>query len=55
MRKILFYTSKEFWKNLKKNLNINKYDFYITRIKYFKLIIIIKGIKTNYYKNNIIR
>ena len=36
-------------------LNINKYDFYIIRIKYFELIIIIKRIEINYYKINIIR
>ena len=35
--------------------NINKYDFYVIRIKYFKLIIIIKRIKIDYYKINIIR
>ena len=36
-------------------LNINKYDFHVIRIKYFKLIIIIKEIQINYYKINIIR
>ena len=36
-------------------LNINKYDFHVIRIKYLKLIIIIEGIKINYYKINIIR
>ena len=45
-------------KKLKKSnlfLNINKYDFYIIRIKYFKFIIIIEEIEINYYKINIIR
>ena len=36
-------------------LNINKCDFYVIRIKYLKLIIIIKEIEMNYYKINIIR
>ena len=36
-------------------LNINKCDFYVTRIKYLKLIIIIEKIEINYYKINIIR
>ena len=47
-----------FLKKLKKInlfLNINKYDFHVTRIKYFKLIIIIEGIEKYYYKVNIIR
>ena len=47
-----------FLKKLKKInlfLNINKYDFYVTRIKYLKLVIIIKRIEINYAKINIIR
>ena len=49
---------KKILKKLKKVnlfLNINKYDFYVIRVKYLKLIIIIKKIEINYYKINIIR
>ena len=53
----ILYVEKILTKFKKINLflNINKYDFYVIRIKYFKLIIIIKKIEINYYKINIIR
>ena len=56
-RDYILYVEKVLKKLKKVNLflNINKYDFYVTRIKYLELIIIIEGIKINYYKVNIIR
>ena len=53
----ILYVKKILKKFKKVNLflNINKYDFYVIRIRYFKLIIIIEGIEINYYKINIIR
>ena len=35
-------------------LNINKYEFYVNKIKYFDFIIIIKNIKINFEKIQII-
>ena len=53
----ILYVEKVLKKLKKINLflNINKYDFYVIRIKYFELIIIKKEIEINYYKVNIIR
>ena len=53
----ILYVEKVLKKFKKVNLflNINKCDFHVIRIKYFKLIIIIKKIEIDYYKVNIIR
>ena len=53
----ILYVEKILKKFKKVNLflNINKCDFYVIRVKYFELIIIIEEIEINYYKVNIIR
>ena len=56
MRKIIKYIKKMLkkLKNISLYLDINKYKFYVTSVKYLELIIIIKKLKINFAKINTI-